>query len=84
MPLLLVLQRDSWLLLYKDQTSTWLSSYGHVTQKIYCNIFKQCFCSGLVLQLDCSEVRAVFDYAFILFILSEQIGLTSRLLLFFV
>ncbi len=47
MPLPLVLQRDSWLLLYKDQTSTWLSSCSHVTQKIYCNIFKHCFCSGV-------------------------------------
>lgn len=37
-----------WLLLYKDQTSTWLSSYSHVTQRLLCNIFKQRFCRGLV------------------------------------
>lgn len=73
MPLLLVLRRDSWLLFYKDQTSTWLSSYSHVTQKIYCNIFKYCFCSGLVLKLSRSDGRAVFDNAFILFILGLSI-----------
>lgn len=40
-----------WLLLYKDQTSTWLSSSSHVTQQLHCNIFKQCFCRGLVFLL---------------------------------
>lgn len=69
MPLLLVLQRDSWLLLFQDQTSTWLSSSSHVTEKIYCNIFKYRFCFALVLQLCYRGGRAMFDNAFILFIL---------------
>lgn len=48
MPLQLVLQRDSWLLLFVVLTSTWLSTSSHVTEKIYCNIFEHHFCRALV------------------------------------
>lgn len=72
MPLLLVLQRDSWLLLFEDQTSTWLSNSNHVTQKIHCNIFKYCFRSGLVFQLGYTESQAAFDNAVILYILGRS------------
>lgn len=46
-----------------------LSSSSHVTEEIYCNIFKYNFCFALVLQLGCRGGRAMFDNAFILFIL---------------
>lgn len=73
MPLQLVLQRDSWLLLFVVQTSTWLSSSSHVTEKIYCNIFKYRFCTALVLRLCRRELQATFDNTFILRFWSLQI-----------
>lgn len=47
MPLTLGLWRDSWLLLFKDQTSTWLSSSSHVTELIGC---EQRLSTALVLE----------------------------------
>lgn len=57
MPLLLVLRRDSWLLLFKDQTSPWLSSSSHVTEKIDCPIFKYCFLHCTYSTMAVGEVK---------------------------
>lgn len=57
MPLLLVLRRDSWLLLFKDQTSPWLSSSSHVTEKIDCPIFKYCFLPCTYSAMAAGEVK---------------------------